>query len=377
MYARDRSRRTRSAALALGLAVGALPGLARGVELNVSGSAFADYALYTSKELRRVGGAGGFMPEVAVRLDADVTDELSFSGRGCVGCHNLAVGHAQLEYAPSDRLVVAAGRVAVPFGEASQRIDPSSYRGATKPLIFDMGRMPFYDAALLNDGVLPLPYLDTGVVLSGNLWPTPVTQLGWSAYAIGGLRGENDAELRPSQLGRDNNDLPAGGARLSLLVPERRPSSPLGDVSLGGSFMAGRQDDAGSRTFSAWGADASVRLWRVTLRGEYAARRNQLDPARFSGRRLDKSGWYAELEHPLGRRVTAFYRHERLLRGGPAFGPELAKITPDGSFDLRRTTGGLELRPADAVFLKASYERYRPDRLASFGLVHLGVGGTF
>jgi hypothetical protein len=374
-----RSRSVRLAVLALALcAAAATPAPAAAVEVNVSGSAFADYAVYTEKALKQVGGAGGFMPEIAVKLDADVTDELSFSGRGCVGCHGLAVGHAQLEYAPSERFVVAAGRIAVPFGEASQRIDPSSYLGATKPLIFDMGRMPFFKDDLLNDGVLPLPLLDAGILVSGQFWPSSRAQVGWAAYAVGGLQGQVDAELRPSQLGRDNNDLPAGGGRLTLLLAEASPAALLGDVAIGGSFLAGRHDAAATRGYAAWGADLGFRVSRVRVRAEYAARRTELDPAAYPGRRLDKSGWYAELEHPVGRHLTAFYRHERLLRGGPLLtGTRLHEISRDGSFDLRRTTGGLELRPVSAIFVKASYEHYRPEGLASFGLVHLGVGGTF
>jgi hypothetical protein len=218
--------------------------------------------------------------------------------------------------------------------------------------------------------------MDTGLVVSGQFWPASRAQVGWAAYAVGGLRGEADAELRPSQLGRDNNDLPSGGGRLTLLLTEESPTSLLGDVTLGGSFMGGRQDDAASRGYTAWGADLGFRVAQVKFRAEYAARRTDLDQVKFAGRRLDKSGWYAELEHPVGRYLTAFYRHERLLRGGPLLG-DLAKITPDGAFDLRRTTGGLELRPATAIFVKASYEHYRPKGLATFGLVHLGVGGTF
>jgi hypothetical protein len=215
-------------------------------------------------------------------------------------------------------------------------------------------------------------------VVSGHAWPTRRTQLGWAVYGVGGLRGEGDAELRPSQLGRDNNDLPGGGGRVTLLHTEADPSALLGDVSLGGSFMAGRQDDAATRDYRLWGADLGLRVWKLRLRGEYAARRSELDPVRYPGRRLDKSGWYAELEHPVGQYVTAFYRHERLLRGGPILTPpDLAKLTPDGAFDLRRTTGGLELRPADAVYVKASYEHFSASHVGRFGLVHLGVGGTF
>ena len=59
------------------------------------------------------------------------------------------------------------GRIGVPFGDISVRYDPTSHRSVSKPLMYEMGRMAYYGREYFNLGVVPQPYVDTGIVAYG------------------------------------------------------------------------------------------------------------------------------------------------------------------------------------------------------------------
>lgn len=344
--------------------------------VSVSGTLFADYGALSSEAARR-GAPGSFTGEASLKLDAALTDELSFTGKACVGCHGaVAVPQAQLEWAPSRRVAVTAGRIIVPFGDFSERSDPSSHRTSTKPLIYDMGRMA-YRADLGGGGVVPIPYSEHGALVSGQVFPLESLQVWYGAYGVAGLQGTLRKEIDFRAPGKDDNSLPAGGGRLAASWV-REPEALLSEANVGASFTAGKYGpEGGTAGYRLWGVDASLRVAAVTVRAEWASRRVELQPGAFDGDHVDRSGLYAEVEHPLGRRLTAVYRYDLLVRDGP-----LTDAVPAGSAigrhaRLARWTAGVELRPASTLFVKASVEHYRPDDLPVANGLHLGIGGSY
>jgi hypothetical protein len=361
------------AALAAALCAASTAGASPRVT-SVSGSLFVDYGWVSSDAARRTS-VSSFTPEAALKLDAALGEEVAFTGKACVGCHGFDVAQAQLEWTPSRRLGVTAGRILVPFGDFSERADPAGHRTASKPLIYDMGRMAY--RSHLNSGVLPMPYSDTGALVSGQVFPLEALQVWYGAYAVAGLQGDVRKEIAFSSTKRDDNALPAGGGRLAAAWV-RDAGALLREASAGASFTAGRYGAEGQTgAYRVWGLDATARVADVTLRAEWAARRVALAPGAFASDVLDKYGMYAEREHPLGGRVTGVWRYDLLVRDGPLTGAVPAD-SPIGTFTrVQRFTAGLELRPAQTIFVQASLEHWRPDDLPVANGLHLGIGGTF
>jgi hypothetical protein len=371
---------TRGARVVASAGALAAAGAAAAADFQFSGSGFVD-AVHYSDARAREGSTAPLVPELALKAIADVSDTLAASGRLCVGCHGIEVAQAQLEYTPSTKLNVTAGRIVVPFGDFSQRYDPAGHRTATRPLVYDMGRMPWFDDDALNFGVVPIPYVDTGALLHGQAWPLRRLQVWYGAYALMGLRGDpaSDLDFHPATGSNrhnywDVNGVPAGGGRLATTWTPAA-GAWLGHVSVGGSFTAGRYDPEARFSYRAWGLDASTRLADLTLRAEYAARRNRLEPGRFAADRLDKSGWYVEAEHPAGPWVTAVARYDELRREGPLHAEIAVPISARTA--IRRWTAGVEVRPEDSLFVKAAFEHYRPTELPIANGFHLGLGATF
>jgi hypothetical protein len=178
----------------------------------------------------------------------------------------------------------------------------------------------------------------------------------------------------------DNNKTPSYGGRIAITYSSN-PGAVLGDASLGASYTGGRYDRDARLQYQVAGADASIQLWKVILRGEYAIRRTDLDPnASGYGWVLvddffDKRGFYAELEHPLGRYLAMVYRYDRLERIGVPLPGSSASLTPNSA--IERGTVGTVITPASGIYMKLSYEYWKPTDFAVFQSGHVGLGGAF
>jgi hypothetical protein len=159
------------------------------------------------------------------------------------------------------------------------------------------------------------------------------------------------------------------------------PGAFIGDVSLGGSYTGGRYDRDAQLQYQVAGADLSVQLWKLTLRGEYAIRRTALDPDATGYQwvlvdaSFDKKGFYGELEHPLGRYVTMVYRYDKLERIGVPLPGSVASMTPNTA--IERLTVGTVITPASGIYMKLSYEYWKPSTFVVFQSGHVGFGGAF
>ena len=352
-----------------------------GPSANFSGSVYVD-SWIVPPSAGNVRAFKGVTTDGSIKLGVDVNDNLSFSAKACLSCHGLEFENASLDYQPKTWFNFQIGRIAVPFGEYSNRIDGSGHKTASAPLIYDMGRMAYGDRSNFNGPVVMLPYVDTGALLYGQTFLGSWLQIWYGGYAVGGLKGAADLEWQASRSipYTDNNSRPAYGGRLATtLVTE--PGGFFGDVSLGASYTGGRFDKDARLQYDAMAVDATLPLWKLTFRGEWALRRTHLDPNAKGypfavvDPFVDKSGFYAELEHPLGRWVSMVYRYDQLVRKGVPLPGSAPAMTPDSR--LERWTGGLVITPVSALYVKLSYEYWKPSAYAQFHSGHVGFGGAF
>jgi hypothetical protein len=367
-----------AAALGLLLAAG---GASASQGVAVSGSFYVDNWIIP-QGASRARATQGLTPDGSLKVGIDVNEDLSFSAKACLSCHGLEMEHAAFDYQPKLWFNVQLGRLAVPFGEYSNRVDQSGHKTASAPLIYDMGRMAYGDRANFNGPVIMLPYVDTGVLVYGQFFIGGSVQVWYGAYAVGGLKGSADVDwmaLRSIPY-TDNNRRPAYGGRLAITFTSE-PGRLVGDLSLGASYTGGRFDRSGKLQYHAGAVDLALPFWKATLRAEVALRRTQLDPTASGYGYLvvddyfDKRGGYAELEHPLGRYINMVYRVDRLERLGVPLPGSAAAMTPRSRLD--RATAGLVLTPAASLYLKLSYEYWMPSHDPRFHSGHLGIGGAF
>ena len=349
--------------------------------VNFSGFAYVD-EWYAPPEAAKASTTG-LTAEAAVKMEVDINEKLSFTVRACFNCHGVDVDRAHVDFTPTPAFNIQAGRIGVPFGEMSVRYDPTSHRSVSKPLIYDMGRMGYYGRGHFNLGVVPQPYVDTGVVFYGQIWPTEAMQIWYGAYVVAGMRGQNDIDFTAMRSAPfvDNNREPAGGGRLSLTLSGSNPEAPFKDFSLGASGMYGRYDPDHQRAYTALGVDTSLRVGPVTVRGEAALMRIELvpDPSLYRYKLidtyLDKGGFFVELEHPLFGRMALLYRFDNLFRKGDTLTTSDPNLSPDSQ--IWRYTQALQVTLSDSMYTKISYEYCVMSDFPTFHSVHVGIGGSF
>jgi len=354
----------------------------RGEGVNVSGSLYVDDFVMSDKSARD-SSLSGITHEIGLKVDLDVRENLSFSGKLCYGCHGLEIDRAYLDFTPRSWINVQAGRIPVPFGDFALRTDPGSHRTSSKPLIYEMGRMVHYGTNAFNLGVQPLPYVDTGVLVYGQTWLGKQLQVWYGAYGVSGLKGQNDidyAALR-SIYYNDNNRVPSAGGRVVASYSSSSASATFKDATVGASAMYGRYDPNLKLAYRALGVDASLRVGPLVLRGEAALRRTDIDPT-VPGYRfqiidpfIDKSGFYVEAEHRLGSRLQVVYRLDGLRRRGVPLPGSDPKLSPDST--ILRYTQGLQFTITDAFYSKLEYEYWWLNDFNSFHAGHFGIGGLF
>ena len=359
------------------------PAVAPAIEgLIFSGSVFVDYWGFPQQDAAAKNSQQGLAPMASMKIGADVNDNLSFSAKACISCHGFDFEHVALDYQPRTWLNIQVGRLAVPFGDFSNRVDPSSNRAGSQPLIYDMGRMSYGGRNVMNLGVLPMPYVDTGALVYGVKWIGSRIQGWYGVYGVAGLRGSNDVDwmaLRSAPY-VDNNSRPSYGGRLTLSYASDAGDF-IGDWSLGSSFLGGAYDRAGNLKYQVWGADATFRFHKLILRGEYAHRKTDLDPnaTGYPYALVDsffvKEGFYVEAEHPLGKYLNLVYRYDQMSRVGTPLPGAPAEMTDHSRF--KRYTVGAVITPAQNTFVKASYEWWDTSDFGSFGSYHAGLGGAF
>jgi hypothetical protein len=327
---------------------------AAGQDRNFAGSVQASYLYVHDRDFKaRERSLDGFITEMSVKVAVDFSDHISTNVKVCFGCHGFEVGMAYIDLTIVDELRFRVGRFSPSFGDFQLRHDPANHRTVDKPLPYDMGRMVRLREWGL--GVLPAPYVDNGVEVAGTHWFGTSFQFDYAAYAIGGLRGNNDGldvdwiQQRSGALYYlDNNSRPAFGGRISATLD-------LADsdftYTMGASGMAGWYDPNHELFYALGGVDFYARIKRFELRGEYLLRRTEMslsdNPAsRFKyGPRSNgsfdryslKDGFYVEAIVPVAPRFELVGRWDGLRRFG-----NVSTTSPlrKESAVLRYTVGG-------------------------------------
>jgi hypothetical protein len=370
------------------VAVGAVVSTARAdkVERNFAGSIQLDYMAVPTTSIARKIALDAASVELSLKVTQDFGENLSASVKLCVGCHGVEAGMAFFDLRVTDELRFRVGRFTPQFGAFPLRHDPANHRTSDKPLPYDMGRM--LRVVDWNLGVLPSPWVDNGVELSGAHFFTDKIQLDYAAYAIGGPRAASDAVDFDYRLSHsadsyyvDNNSRPSLGARLALNLAAEKAA-----VTVGASGMAGTYDPDNKLHYQIVGADLMVQVAKLFVRAEYLARRTQMglgaDPAsKFKyGPGKDgtfdpyslKQGFYVEAETPITDRVDAIARWDGLRRQGNVV--RTSELRSDSA--LLRYTLGATLKLAGATRLKLSGEIYDFSDFKDEIAIHLAIAGA-
>jgi hypothetical protein len=379
--------RSRAFIVACAIAGAGGAALADDVGRNFAGSIQLDYLAVPTEDVARKQALDGATAEVSLKLAIDFSPNLSANVKICFSCHGFEVGMAFFDARVADQLNFRIGRFTPSFGDFPLRHDPANHRTSDKPLPYDMGRM--LRLREWNMSVLPAPWVDNGIEISGTQFFGGLSQLDYAVYAIMGPKGAADADdfdyvqsRSPAAYYVDNNSRPTLGARLAATVGLGSSSS----ISLGASGMAGTYDPDNELFFVLVGGDFVLRLDRVFLRAEYLVRRTEMslgdDPAmRFrygpdaKGHFDDfsvKEGWYAELEVPVGR-FDLVGRWDGLRRRGNV----LASSTLRSESILLRSTAAVSYRLHGALRLKFSGEIYDFSDFDDELAIHVGVAAPF
>jgi len=358
----------------------------RGIDRNFAGSIQLDYMAIPTDSIGRKIALDAATVEVSLKVTQDFGDKLSASVKLCVACHGVETGMAFFDLRIADELSFRVGRFTPQFGAFPVRHDPANHRTSDKPLPYDMGRM--LRLTEWNMGILPSPWVDNGVELSGAHFFSEAVQLDYAAYAIGGPRAGADAvdfDYKMSRSGEayytDNNSRPSLGAHVALNLLHGSTT-----LTTGASAMAGTYDPDNKLHYQVAGAHLLLQIARVFLRAEYLLRRTEMslgpDPSqRFKyGPGKDgtydpyflKHGFYAELEVPISDRVDGILRWDGLRRQGNVLRTSL--LRSDSA--LLRYTAGASIRIRGATRIKLSAELYDFSDFEDELAVHVAVAGA-
>jgi hypothetical protein len=367
-------------------AVGASPARGDTLERNFAGSIQLDYMAVPSESVGRQIALDAATAEVSMKVTQDFGDNVSASIKLCVACHGIEAGMAFFDLRVADELNFRVGRFTPQFGSFPIRYDPANHRTSDKPLPYDMGRMLRFSE--WNMGILPSPWVDNGLEISGAHYFTDDIRLDYAAYAVAGPRAANDAADFDYKLSRsgdayyvDNNSRPSLGASAALNIVRGKTT-----ITGGASGMFGTYDPLNKLHYQIAGAHLVLQFARVFFRAEYLARRTEMalgdDPAqRFKygpgqNGRYDpyflKQGFYTELELPAGDRVDFILRWDGLRRQGNVL--RTSELRSDSA--LLRYTAGASVKVRGAVRLKLSGEFYDFSDFADEVAIHLALTGT-
>lgn len=357
-------------------------------ERNFAGSVQLDYLAVPTEDVGRDLGIDGATVELSLKLAVDFNDEVSSNVKVCVACHGLEIGMAYFDIRSSDLLNFRVGRFTPQFGSFPLRHDPANHRTSDKPLPYDMGRM--LRSSEWNMSVLPTPWVDNGLEISGTKFVGDSGRLDYALYAIGGPKGNTDAVdfdfIQSRSRDRyyvDNNSRPSVGAKLGASLDLSDDLS----MSMGLSGMAGHYDPLNDLSYVLLGADLQLRYKRMYWRSEYLVRRTEMalgdDPAsRFKygpgedgiyDRFFIKDGFYSEVEFPVSDKVDLIGRFDGMRR----LGNVVATSPLRSESAILRYTAAMAYRLDVGLRIKSSVEFYDFSDFEDELAFHLALAGPF
>ncbi len=269
--------------------------------------------------------------------------------RLCVGCHEFTLQEAYGELDLS-AFSVRAGRLPVPFGGLSGRVNHAQMESSSKPLPYIMGHM--VRGEQFNQGILPAPIVDNGFQATATAWLGESAKATLEAAVVRGFVGDSpDLDFEISRDFEDNNGEPAGVARLTV---------GGGPWTLGASGMYGHYDLEHELAYAVGGVHASLQLGPVGIRAEALARRTDFVDLAGDEDAHRKTAWVVQADWELDSQWRLFAMADGLrvedIFLGPA-GPQVSPFgTPDDSSQVTRGTGGLVYALRPGFLLKTSAE---------------------
>ena len=387
---------------------------AAAVEYNFAGSVSLNYKNLVNElgnpnlskppvQTERSLALTGFNLNASVKAVVDVTRYLSASVKMCYGCHGLEVASFFAELTPHPAFNIRAGRIMPSFGDFYLRHDPTVHKTADNPLPYDMGHMIHSNE--WGMGVLPIPYVDTGIEMFGTVRPKDYLSFSYAAHVVNGWKGPAQTNGSPpvhdfsfrrmrfvttTDYVVDNNRWPAVGGRAALTFSRTSEMPALTpDLTVGASAMYGTYDDYDKLSYLIYGVDFYMRVWRINLRGELIRRQQEVDPrlldyntpvphttgllnVTLDPPTVTKDGFYIESDFPLGGYLEGVLRCDGMRRAGPRearTNPDQAALPPDQrtyapaaaaalDFDdwIMRYTVGFNIIPITGAKIKLSYE---------------------
>jgi hypothetical protein len=357
-----------------------------GTQITFAGSVQLDYLAIPSETHGRDIALDAATAELSLKMNFDFSEHVAASVKVCYACHGFEAGMAFIDLRVADELNFRIGRFNPSVGQFPLRHDPANHRTSDKPLPYDMGRMLRQDD--WNQGVLPAPWVDTGLEINGSFFFGKSYRADYALYAISGPKGGVNAidfdfiESRtPGRFYIDNNSEPTVGGRLGMTFDFGSTST-----TLGGSYMWGHYDPNRDLYFWLAGADLSVQIMGLFLRAEYLLRKTEM----FLGPTPEllfkygpgangmfddnviKEGFYTEMEAPLGP-IDFVLRWDGLRRRGNV----LLTSALDDRASLLRYTAALAVRATAGVRVKASVEYYEFAEFDNELALHFGVASAF
>ncbi|MCC6572611.1 MAG: hypothetical protein IT462_02365 [Planctomycetes bacterium] len=316
----------------------------------------------------------GFVGEFSLMLKIEPPVKgLSGSFRACFSCHAFEVETATVQYRPSSEICVRAGRFNLPLGGINDRHDPGVRKTVSMPLTRTMGNM--VRQREFNLGVLPAPAVDTGIDVSGSI---DLFGAGFSfsydVFCVTGLRGEGaDISFVSSRSPLDNNGEPAAGARVGL---------DSAYFSVSGSFMFGHQDEARRLSYSVASLDFQLRIGRLSVEGEVAARHTQFLNAGGHAQTWRKYGYYLQADLDIWEEFYLVFAVDGLYVADVFLGPSgpvktRAPDTTDDRNALFRAVAGVMWSPWSSLRLKLDFEYWNFSDFNDAYVVQAGVGWAF
>lgn len=386
------SSRSVFALIVMGCALAALLGViwphdASSQEHNFAGSLQANYTWVPTEKHGRDISLDGMTTELSLKVAVDFTDNVSANVKLCYTCHGVELGMAFVDMRVMDEFNIRVGRFNPAFGDFSLRHDPANHRTSDKPLPYDMGRM--LRIREFNLGVLPSPYVDSGLELNGTHWFGDAVQFDYAFHMVGGLRAaKNDLDVdfisMRSTYYIDNNSEPAIGGRMAFTF------NVSDDVllTLGGSGLGGHLDPERKHTYWIAGADLYLRVATFDLHAEYLVRRTEYDVGdnpdavfRYGPGKNGKydnfflkDGFYIEGNLPVNSRLELVARFDGLRRMG-----NVTVNSPIRSKNsaILRYTAGINVILEGSVRLKLSGEFYDFTDFKDEVVVNVGVAAAF
>lgn len=357
-------------------------GEARAVDRTFAGSVQVDYHGSFDRQRPDRNAFDGATIEAGLKLAIDVSEHFSGNFKVCFGCHGFEMDMAHIDYRVADELNIRLGRFSPSFGNFNLRHDPANHKLSDKPLVYDMGRM--LRMRDWNMGVMPSPFPDNGLELSGTHWFGQSVQLDYAAHVVSGFKGDKngmDLDFVASRSGSlyyvDNNSRPAGGGRVGLGFR----LGPRSELTFGASGIYGTYDEGNDLEYLILGGDAALRLGRTNVRAEVLLRRQTFDgsnPQRFRYALVDrfftKQGALLELEQPIVPGFELLARLDWMERKGNV----LTGSTLAAESNIVRATLGtsIDVERGFRIKLSGEYWRFVPGDPTSAISFHVGATGA-